>query len=75
MDLLNSILNVVVPPASLVTLAFAWPSLYFINTVEWIYNSFFGDQSMEDKVVIITGASSGIGEVLFQLQGYFCNFA
>ncbi|OIT40622.1 PREDICTED: 11-beta-hydroxysteroid dehydrogenase-like 5 [Nicotiana attenuata] len=61
MDLVNSVLNVVVPPASLVMLAFAWPALTFINTCEWLYNSFFGED-MEDKVVIITGASSGIGE-------------
>lgn len=62
MDLVNSVLNFVVPPASMVMLAFAWPALYFINTCEWLYNSYFGED-MEDKVVIVTGASSGIGEV------------
>ncbi|PHT94462.1 11-beta-hydroxysteroid dehydrogenase-like 5 [Capsicum annuum] len=61
MDLVNSVLNFVVPPASMVMLAFAWPALYFINTCEWLYNSYFGED-MEDKVVIVTGASSGIGE-------------
>ncbi|KAK4375303.1 hypothetical protein RND71_005980 [Anisodus tanguticus] len=61
MNLVNSVLNFVVPPASLLMLAFSWPALSFINTCEWIYNSFFGED-MEDKVVIITGASSGIGE-------------
>ncbi|XP_009797377.1 11-beta-hydroxysteroid dehydrogenase B-like isoform X1 [Nicotiana tabacum] len=61
MELVNSVLNFVVPPASLVMLACAWPALTFINTCEWLYNTFFGDD-MEDKVVIITGASSGIGE-------------
>ncbi|KAK4365699.1 hypothetical protein RND71_013579 [Anisodus tanguticus] len=61
MNLVNSVLNFVVPPASLLMLAFSWPALSFINTCEWLYNSFFGED-MEDKVVIITGASSGIGE-------------
>lgn len=62
MDLLNSFMNWVVPPASLVMLAFAWPALSFVNVCEWLYNTFYGED-MEDKVVIITGASSGIGEV------------
>ncbi|XAR55663.1 11-beta-hydroxysteroid dehydrogenase [Bertholletia excelsa] len=61
MDLVNSFMNFVVPPASMVMLAFAWPALSFINACEWLYNSFFGED-MEGKVVIITGASSGIGE-------------
>ncbi|KAK1371031.1 11-beta-hydroxysteroid dehydrogenase-like 5 [Heracleum sosnowskyi] len=62
MDLFNSFLDFVVPPASLVMLAFAWPTLCFVNTCEWIYNTYFNPSDMEDKVVIITGASSGIGE-------------
>ncbi|CAK9313989.1 unnamed protein product [Citrullus colocynthis] len=61
MEMINSFLNVVVPPASLVMLAFSWPALSFINACEWIYNS-FNTEDMEDKVVIITGASSAIGE-------------
>ncbi|KAE8022294.1 hypothetical protein FH972_008105 [Carpinus fangiana] len=61
MDLFNSILNWVVPPASLVMLAFAWPTLCFLNACEWLYKT-FNSENMEDKVVIITGASSGIGE-------------
>ncbi|XP_057502831.1 11-beta-hydroxysteroid dehydrogenase B [Actinidia eriantha] len=61
MDLVNSVLNFVVPPASLVMLAFAWPALSFVNACEWAFDSFF-TRDMEDKVVIITGASSGIGE-------------
>lgn len=62
MDLINSFLNLVVPPASMVMLACAWPALCFINACEWLYNSYYAE-NMEDKVVIITGASSGIGEV------------
>ncbi|KAL9672814.1 hypothetical protein QQ045_029067 [Rhodiola kirilowii] len=59
---INSVLNMVLPAASLVMLAFAWPALTFINACEWAYNSFYGLEDMADKVVVITGASSGIGE-------------
>ncbi|KAL0456305.1 UNVERIFIED_CONTAM: 11-beta-hydroxysteroid dehydrogenase-like 5 [Sesamum latifolium] len=62
MDLMNSLLNFVVPPASLLMLAFTWPTLFFINTCEWLFNTYFNSENMEDKVVLITGASSGIGE-------------
>lgn len=62
MEMLNSVMNWVVPPTSMVMLAFAWPALSFINACEWLYNTFYSED-MEDKVVIITGASSGIGEV------------
>ncbi|CAL5434546.1 unnamed protein product [Camellia sinensis] len=61
MDLINSVMNLVVPPASWVMLAVAWPALTFINACEWAYNTFF-PEDMEDKVVIITGAASAIGE-------------
>ncbi|KAF3447405.1 hypothetical protein FNV43_RR12591 [Rhamnella rubrinervis] len=61
MDLINSFLNWVVPPASMVMLACAWPALCFINACEWLYDSYYSE-NMEEKVVIITGASSGIGE-------------
>ncbi|XP_027091175.2 11-beta-hydroxysteroid dehydrogenase-like 5 [Coffea eugenioides] len=61
MDLINSVLNLVVPPASLLMLAFAWPTLSFINACEWLYNTYFSEE-MDNKVVVITGASSGIGE-------------
>ncbi|XP_058097640.1 11-beta-hydroxysteroid dehydrogenase B [Magnolia sinica] len=61
MDLFNSLLNLVIPPASLVMLAFAWPTLSFIHACEWLYYNFYSED-MENKVVVITGASSGIGE-------------
>lgn len=64
MDLINRGLNLFVPPASMVMLAFAWPALSFINIVESLYNSFFNTEDMNNKVVLITGASSGIGEVI-----------
>lgn len=66
MDLFNSFLNLVVPPASMLMLAFSWPTLTFIYACEWLYNTFYSED-MDDKVVIITGASSGIGEVYLLL--------
>ncbi|KAJ0804589.1 hypothetical protein HanPI659440_Chr02g0039751 [Helianthus annuus] len=60
--MINYVLDRVVPHASLVMLAFAWPTLTFIKSCERVYYHFFAE-SMDDKVVVITGASSGIGEV------------
>lgn len=72
MEFVNSLLNWVVPPASMVMLACAWPALCFISACEWLYSSFY-EENMEDKVVIITGASSGIGEVSSSLPSLrFC---
>lgn len=72
MDLFNSFMNMVVPPASLVVLAFAWPTLCFISACEWAYKSIYSE-NMEDKVVVITGASSGIGEVSNSIINFFGN--
>ncbi|XP_010910399.2 11-beta-hydroxysteroid dehydrogenase B isoform X1 [Elaeis guineensis] len=63
MDLVNSILNLVVPPTSMVMMALAWPTLSFLHAVEWIFHSLYRE-NMENKVVVITGASSAIGEQL-----------
>jgi 11beta/17beta-hydroxysteroid dehydrogenase len=65
MDFLNFLLNVFVPPASLITLAFSWPALCFLNACEWLFNYNYGED-MDSKVVIITGASSAIGEASCQ---------
>ncbi|KAG2331589.1 hypothetical protein Bca52824_002769 [Brassica carinata] len=61
-DLLNSVMNLVAPPATMVVMAFSWPLLCFISFSERLYNSYFVSEDMEDKVVVITGASSAIGE-------------
>lgn len=62
MDLINSFMNWVGPPASMVMLACAWPALCLLNACQRLYSTMY-PENMDDKVVIITGASSGIGEV------------
>ncbi|KAI9082970.1 hypothetical protein K1719_035113 [Acacia pycnantha] len=42
-ELMNSVLNLVVPPVSLVMLGFAWPALCFLSACERLYQSFNGD--------------------------------
>lgn len=61
MELMNFVLNLVVPPAGMIILAFAWPSLAFLTAFDWILHTIYSE-NMEGKVVVITGASSGIGE-------------
>ncbi|KAK3148796.1 hypothetical protein QOZ80_3AG0208790 [Eleusine coracana subsp. coracana] len=58
---LNAVMDLVVPPASMVMLAFAWPTLSFLRGVEWVLKT-LTMEDMHGKVVVITGASSAIGE-------------
>ncbi|XP_073526174.1 uncharacterized protein [Phyllobates terribilis] len=61
MDLLNTMLNWVAPPFTFVSMCMLLPPLYFYK----LFLSFLSSLSPEDvagKVVLITGASSGIGE-------------
>jgi len=60
--LVNAVMDLVVPPASMVMLAFAWPTLSFLRGVEWALKT-LTKEDMLGKVVVITGASSAIGEV------------
>ena len=61
-QVLNAVMDLVVPPASMVMLAFAWPTLSFLRGVEWVLKT-LTKEDMLGKVVVITGASSAIGEV------------
>ncbi|KAL6909412.1 hypothetical protein ACP4OV_001693 [Aristida adscensionis] len=58
---LNAAMDLVVPPASMVVLAFAWPTLAFLRGVEWAAKA-LTREDMHGKVVVITGASSAVGE-------------
>ncbi|MQL82000.1 hypothetical protein Taro_014463 [Colocasia esculenta] len=63
MDLVNKFMNLVVPPLTLATLFFVLLTLYFLKLFLSLWSSFF-PQDLRHKVVLITGASSGIGEHL-----------
>uniref|UniRef100_A0ACD5WG14 Uncharacterized protein n=1 Tax=Avena sativa TaxID=4498 RepID=A0ACD5WG14_AVESA len=58
---LTALMDLVVPPASMVMLAFAWPTLAFLRAAEWAVKT-LTKEDMRDKAVIVTGASSAIGE-------------
>lgn len=60
-QLLTAVMDLVVPPASMVMLAFAWPTLCFLRGVEWALKT-LTREDMRGKAVVITGASSAIGE-------------
>jgi hypothetical protein len=62
MDQVLNAVDLVVPPASMVMLAFAWPTLTFLRGVQWVLKT-LTKEDMLGKVVVITGASSAIGEV------------
>nr|BAK05747.1 predicted protein [Hordeum vulgare subsp. vulgare] len=59
--LLTALMELVVPPASMVMLAFAWPTLSFLRAIEWAVKA-LTKEDMRGKVVLVTGASSAIGE-------------
>uniref|UniRef100_A0ACD6A354 Uncharacterized protein n=1 Tax=Avena sativa TaxID=4498 RepID=A0ACD6A354_AVESA len=58
---LTALMDLVVPPASMVMLAFAWPTLAFLRAAEWAVKT-LTREDMRDKVVLVTGAFSSIGE-------------
>ncbi|XP_037438781.1 11-beta-hydroxysteroid dehydrogenase B-like [Triticum dicoccoides] len=58
---LTALMDLVVPPASMVMLAFAWPTLSFLRALEWAMKA-LTKEDMRGKVVLVTGASSAIGE-------------
>ncbi|CAK9327247.1 unnamed protein product [Citrullus colocynthis] len=63
MDFLNSFLNLILPPISLTAFFFFLPIYLFFKSLSFITNSIFSED-VAGKVVLITGASSGIGEHL-----------
>jgi hypothetical protein len=63
MDLFQLFFNLVVPVFGLSTLLFLWPILAIRSLFSRAFRSVF-EENVRGKVVLITGASSGIGEVM-----------
>ena len=62
MDLFQAFLNLVVPVVGLSTLLVLWPALTLRSIFLRMFHAVF-EENMRGKIILITGASSGIGEV------------
>ncbi|XP_052114358.1 11-beta-hydroxysteroid dehydrogenase A [Arachis duranensis] len=72
MAAIQKLLNIALPPLSLVLLSsFMIPFLIF-KVFIYVRNLFQTDEKLENKVVLITGAASGIGEVCSTLSAVDC---
>ncbi|KAG2312481.1 hypothetical protein Bca4012_027030 [Brassica carinata] len=63
MELINDFLNLTAPFFTFFGLCFFLPPFYFFKFVQSIFSTIFSE-NLYGKVVLITGASSGIGEQL-----------
>ena len=67
MELFQSMLDLVIPPLAFSLLLLCLPTVYFLRIAKRLAAAaafFFLKENVKGKVVLITGASSGIGEVL-----------
>jgi hypothetical protein len=63
MDFIHKFLNIVAPPFTFLSLCLFLPPFFFYKFFLSILNYIFRE-NLTGKVVIITGASSGIGELI-----------
>ncbi|CAN6472528.1 unnamed protein product [Victoria cruziana] len=61
MDLVNKIVNAAFSPAAFLFLSFIAPPYYFSKCLCYFFRH-FSSENVRGKVVLVTGASSGIGE-------------
>ena len=64
MDMLHIILNILLPPLTIIFLFLFYPIYLFIKLLNCV-RKHLCVENVAGKVVLITGASSGIGEVRF----------
>ena len=62
MDFLQCVLNLALPPTAIAFLSVVLPPLALVWMLFWFYHLIFRE-NMRGKTVLITGASSGIGQV------------
>ncbi|PIN14548.1 Hydroxysteroid 17-beta dehydrogenase 11 [Handroanthus impetiginosus] len=63
MDLVDGFLNIFAPFFTIITFSFFFPGYLLFKSLQYVWRSIFSE-NLAGKVVIIAGASSGIGEHL-----------
>ncbi|CAN6718243.1 unnamed protein product [Malus baccata var. baccata] len=63
LGLIHTFLNLVAPPFTFFSLCVFLPAFYLFKSFSYVLSSIFSE-NLQGKVVVITGASSGIGEHL-----------
>jgi hypothetical protein len=74
MDIIHKIMNIIIPPIALTMLVTFLPTYLFFQLLLSIKRSIF-KEDVAGKVILITGASSGIGEVCSKPHFSFACFS